>query len=84
MGNTWTLLEVKWPYKYNNKITYNNKKCHPIMSNVIHSLDVMTTNVTKEKLEYLAFTFISDHLQKDLKKKKRKQMISKFNMRLSK
>ncbi len=54
------------------------------MSNVIHSLDVMTTNVTKEKLEYLAFTFISDHLQKDLKKKKRKQMISKFNMRLSK
>ncbi len=36
-------------------------------------MDVMTTNVTKEKFEYLAFAFISDHLQKDIKKTK--QMI---------
>ncbi len=25
----------------------------------------MTTNVMKEKFQYLAFAFISDHLQKD-------------------
>jgi len=40
-------------------------KCHPITSNIIRSL-----NITKEKFEYLAFAFISDHLQKDIKKKK--------------
>ncbi len=34
-------------------------KCHPITSNIIRSL-----NITKEKFEYLAFAFISDHLQK--------------------
>ncbi len=28
----------------------------------------MTTNVTKEISEYLAFPFISDHLQKDMEK----------------
>ncbi len=27
----------------------------------------MTTNVMKEIFEYLAFPFISDHLQKDIK-----------------
>ncbi len=36
----------------------------------------------KEKFQYLAFAFISDHLQKDIKQTK--QMIYKFNMRLSK
>ncbi len=43
-------------------------KRHPITSNVISSLDVMTTNVTKEKFQYLAFAFISDHFQKYIKK----------------
>ncbi len=42
-------------------------KCHPITSNIIvRSLNVMTTNITKEKFEYLAFAFILDHLQKDI------------------
>ncbi len=35
------------------------------MSNIIGSLDVMTTNVMKENFQYLIFAFISDHLQKD-------------------
>ncbi len=35
------------------------------------------------KFEYPVFAFISDHLQKDIKKIC-KQMIYKFNMRLSK
>ncbi len=43
-------------------------------------MDVMTTNVMK--FEYLAFAFISDHLQKDIKKFK--QMIYKFSIRLLK
>ncbi len=38
-------------------------------------MDVMTTNVMK--FEYLAFAFILDHLQKDIKKCK--HMIYKFN-----
>ncbi len=35
---------------------------------VMRSMHVMTTNVPKEKFEYLAFAFISDHLQKILNK----------------
>ncbi len=42
----------------------------------------MTTNVMKEKFQYLACAFILDHLQNDVKKTK--QMIYKFNVRLSK
>ncbi len=52
----------------------NNRKINKLLillsgevSNVIRSLDVMTTSVTQENFKYLAFAFISDHLQKDIK-----------------
>ncbi len=75
-GKHWALLQVDG---HNLSDNNNNKnsllilmlKCHRIISNAIRSLlDVMTTNVMKEKFE---------HLQKD-----NKQMIYKFSMRLSK
>ncbi len=50
-----------------NSLLISAVKCRPIMSNVICSLDVMTTNVMKEKFQYLDLAFISDHLQKDNK-----------------
>ncbi len=43
-------------------------------------MDVMTTNVMKEKFRFIACAFVSDHLQKDNNKK----MIYTFRMRLSK
>ncbi len=50
-----------------NSLLISAVKCRPIMSNVIRLLDVMTTNVMKEKIQYLDLAFISDHLQKDNK-----------------
>ncbi len=49
----------------NIKKAYISGECHLITSNVICSMDIMTTNVMK--FEHLSFHFISDRLQKDIK-----------------